>query len=51
MNLSPAANSDAQGLLVTDFDGTITRFDFYDLVSREYPEIAQTLTNPTWELA
>jgi 2-hydroxy-3-keto-5-methylthiopentenyl-1-phosphate phosphatase len=40
MNASPAANSAAQGVLVTDFDGTITRFDFYDLVSRAYPEIA-----------
>lgn len=29
-----------KGTLVTDFDGTITRFDFYDLVCREFPEIA-----------
>ena len=28
------------GILVSDFDGTITTFDFYDLVSREFPEIA-----------
>jgi hypothetical protein len=28
------------GILVSDFDGTITTFDFYDLVSREFPKIA-----------
>ena len=27
-------------ILVTDFDGTLTRFDFYDLVCREFPEIS-----------
>ncbi|MFO1477337.1 MAG: HAD-IB family phosphatase [Verrucomicrobiota bacterium] len=30
----------ARGILVSDFDGTMTAFDFYDLVSREFPEIA-----------
>ena len=28
------------GILVSDFDGTITRYDFYDIVSRDFPEIA-----------
>ncbi len=28
------------GILVSDFDGTITKYDFYDLVCREFPEIA-----------
>lgn len=28
------------GILVSDFDGTITRFDFYDLVCREFPCVA-----------
>ncbi len=28
------------GILVSDFDGTMTRFDFYDLVCREFPDIA-----------
>jgi 2,3-diketo-5-methylthio-1-phosphopentane phosphatase len=28
-----------QSILVSDFDGTMTRFDFYDLVCREFPEI------------
>lgn len=28
-------------MLVSDFDGTITRYDFYDLVCREFPEIAK----------
>ncbi|MEI8011683.1 MAG: HAD-IB family phosphatase [Candidatus Omnitrophota bacterium] len=28
------------GILVSDFDGTITRFDFYDLVCREFPGVA-----------
>ena len=29
-----------KALLVSDFDGTITRYDFYDLVCREFPGIA-----------
>lgn len=29
-----------EGVLVSDFDGTITLFDFYDLVCRAFPEIA-----------
>jgi 2,3-diketo-5-methylthio-1-phosphopentane phosphatase len=29
-----------KGILVSDFDGTMTRFDFYDLVCREFPNIA-----------
>ena len=29
-----------KGILVSDFDGTITRLDFYDLVCQEFPEIA-----------
>ncbi len=28
------------GLLVSDFDGTITQYDFYDLVCQAFPEIA-----------
>ena len=36
INSTPAS----RGILVSDFDGTITGFDFYDLVSREFPEIA-----------
>jgi 2,3-diketo-5-methylthio-1-phosphopentane phosphatase len=40
MTNSTASNSTPNGILVSDFDGTITRFDFYDLVSREFPEIA-----------
>ncbi len=28
------------GMLVSDFDGTMTRFDFYDLVCREFPGVA-----------
>ncbi|MBF0485283.1 MAG: HAD-IB family phosphatase [Candidatus Omnitrophica bacterium] len=28
------------GILVTDFDGTMTRFDFYDLVCQAFPQIA-----------
>lgn len=36
---SPAPPSTAR-ILVTDFDGTLTRFDFYDLACRRYPEIA-----------
>lgn len=27
-------------ILVSDFDGTLTRFDFYDLACRRFPEIA-----------
>jgi 2-hydroxy-3-keto-5-methylthiopentenyl-1-phosphate phosphatase len=41
--MSPAPNANSashQGILVSDFDGTMTQFDFYDLVSREFPEIA-----------
>lgn len=33
-------SGEGQGILVSDFDGTITRYDFYDIVSREFPEIA-----------
>jgi 2-hydroxy-3-keto-5-methylthiopentenyl-1-phosphate phosphatase len=40
LNSTPPANSATPGILVSDFDGTITRYDFYDLVCREYPEIA-----------
>ena len=29
-----------KNILVSDFDGTMTRFDFYDLVCREFPDIA-----------
>ena len=29
-----------RNILVSDFDGTMTRFDFYDLVCREFPQIA-----------
>lgn len=35
-----AADVGPRHTLVSDFDGTITRFDFYDLASRAYPEIA-----------
>lgn len=34
--------SDPSGILVSDFDGTITRLDFYDLVCQAYPCIAGT---------
>ena len=30
----------ANNILVSDFDGTMTRFDFYDLVCQAFPEIA-----------
>jgi 2,3-diketo-5-methylthio-1-phosphopentane phosphatase len=30
-----------KALLVSDFDGTITRYDFYDLACREFPGIAR----------
>lgn len=33
-------NAARPNILVSDFDGTITGYDFYDLVCREYPEIA-----------
>ncbi len=29
-----------KSILISDFDGTMTRADFYDLVCREFPEIA-----------
>jgi 2,3-diketo-5-methylthio-1-phosphopentane phosphatase len=29
-----------KSILVSDFDGTMTQFDFYDLVCREFPHIA-----------
>ena len=29
-----------KSILISDFDGTMTRFDFYDLVCREFPNIA-----------
>lgn len=34
------------GILVSDFDGTMTRFDFYDLVCREFPDI---LSSGHWQ--
>ncbi|MBE7500301.1 MAG: HAD-IB family phosphatase [Verrucomicrobiales bacterium] len=40
MSTPLASTAVAGNILVSDFDGTITRFDFYDLVSRAYPEIA-----------
>jgi 2-hydroxy-3-keto-5-methylthiopentenyl-1-phosphate phosphatase len=40
MRVMLSAHSASRGILVSDFDGTITRHDFYDLVCREYPEIA-----------
>src|SRR4051794_37677765 len=40
MTNSSPSNPDRAGILVSDFDGTMTRFDFYDLVSREFPDIA-----------
>jgi 2-hydroxy-3-keto-5-methylthiopentenyl-1-phosphate phosphatase len=40
MTNSTTSNPPSHGILVSDFDGTITEFDFYDLVSREFPEIA-----------
>lgn len=36
----PNASSASSSILVSDFDGTMTQFDFYDLVSRAFPEIA-----------
>jgi 2-hydroxy-3-keto-5-methylthiopentenyl-1-phosphate phosphatase len=29
-----------KSILISDFDGTMTRFDFYDLVCKEFPSIA-----------
>jgi 2,3-diketo-5-methylthio-1-phosphopentane phosphatase len=29
-----------KNILISDFDGTMTRYDFYDLVCREFPDIA-----------
>lgn len=29
-----------KGILVSDFDGTMTKYDFYDLVCAEFPEIS-----------
>jgi len=40
MTNDTASNRAPKGILVSDFDGTITAFDFYDLVSRAFPEIA-----------
>lgn len=34
------AHPSAGRILVSDFDGTLTRFDFYDLACRRHPEIA-----------
>ena len=34
------------GILVTDFDGTVTKHDFYDLVCQEFPEIS---THGFWQ--
>jgi len=34
------------GILVTDFDGTVTKHDFYDLVCQEFPEIS---THGYWQ--
>jgi 2-hydroxy-3-keto-5-methylthiopentenyl-1-phosphate phosphatase len=30
----------SEGILVSDFDGTMTKYDFYDLVCREFPDIS-----------
>jgi 2,3-diketo-5-methylthio-1-phosphopentane phosphatase len=40
VNNDNTPGSASEGILVSDFDGTITGFDFYDLACREYPEIA-----------
>lgn len=37
----------AEGILVADFDGTITRRDFYDLVRRQWP--ARDRASDPWE--
>jgi 2-hydroxy-3-keto-5-methylthiopentenyl-1-phosphate phosphatase len=42
MTNSTTSNPPTQGILVSDFDGTMTDFDFYDLVSRAFPEIGGT---------
>ncbi len=34
------SKQDSGGILVSDFDGTMTRYDFYDLVCREFPGIS-----------
>lgn len=34
------------GILVTDFDGTVTKYDFYALVCQEFPEIS---THGYWQ--
>lgn len=38
----PTDQPQHQGILVSDFDGTITRFDFYDLACQAFPHIAGT---------
>jgi len=40
MSRDVPAQGSAQRILVSDFDGTLTRFDFYDLACRRYPTIA-----------
>ena len=35
-----------EGILISDFDGTMTRYDFYDLVCKEFPDI---LTAGFWQ--
>lgn len=36
----PVGIGSGEGILVSDFDGTVTKFDFYELVCREFPAIA-----------
>jgi 2,3-diketo-5-methylthio-1-phosphopentane phosphatase len=40
MNVNVSHSPD-DAVLVTDFDGTITRFDFFELACRAHPEIAE----------
>lgn len=40
MNFNNKKPQAMNGILVSDFDGTITLFDFYDLVCRAFPDIA-----------
>ncbi len=45
MNATPATNSAAPGILVSDFDGTITQFQPFE----SWREIGQALTTPNRE--
>ena len=39
--MGATSTGNTPAILVSDFDGTITKYDFYDLVCREYPEVLE----------